>query len=206
MTINTQKIINAISCYWNKYKFQRNGIKVGSHFRGLGFIKLKIDPHYKAISIGDHFILQSGNFRNALSRDWKACIQVDFGASLKIGDNVRMSDVVIWARQSIEIQSFTTFGGGVVIMDSNAHPIDYNLRRIDGTDEGKSAIVHKPVVIEEDAFIGAFSIICKGVTIGARSIIAAGSVVVNSIPPDVIAGGNPCKVIKQINSHRYGNY
>lgn len=45
---------------------------------------------------------------------------------------------------------------------------------------------------------GAKCIINKGVRIGARSIIAAGSVVVSDIPSDVIAGGNPCKVIKGI--------
>lgn len=42
--------------------------------------------------------------------------------------------------------------------------------------------------------------ICKGVTIGARSIIASSFVVVKSVPVDCIAGGNPCKVIKQINN------
>jgi acetyltransferase-like isoleucine patch superfamily enzyme len=56
------------------------------------------------------------------------------------------------------------------------------------------------VIIEDDVFIGARSVICKGVTIGARSIIAAGSVVVKDIPADCIAGGNPCKVIKYLNS------
>ena len=45
-------------------------------------------------------------------------------------------------------------------------------------------------------FVGARSIILKGVTIGEHSIIAAGSVVTTDIPADCIAGGNPCKVIK----------
>ena len=53
-----------------------------------------------------------------------------------------------------------------------------------------------PIVIEDDVFIGARTIINKGVKIGARSIIASGSVVVCDIPSDCIAGGNPCKVIK----------
>ena len=62
----------------------------------------------------------------------------------------------------------------------------------------KKAIKHKTIIIEDDVFIGAKCIINKGVRIGARSIIAAGSVVVSDIPSDVIAGGNPCKVIKGI--------
>ena len=55
-----------------------------------------------------------------------------------------------------------------------------------------------PVIIDDDVWIGARCLILKGVHIGARSIIAAGSVVTNDIPADVIAGGNPCRVIRQI--------
>lgn len=55
-----------------------------------------------------------------------------------------------------------------------------------------------PIVIEDDVLIGTRCIILKGVTIGARSIIAAGSVVTKSIPADCIAGGNPAKVIRRM--------
>ena len=54
-----------------------------------------------------------------------------------------------------------------------------------------------PIVIEDDVFIGANSIICKGVHIGARSIIAAGSVVVKDIPRDEVWGGNPARFIRK---------
>jgi len=57
----------------------------------------------------------------------------------------------------------------------------------------------KPVVIEDDAHIGANSVITAGVTIGRRTQIGAGSVVTKSIPPFSIAVGNPCRVIKQFN-------
>ena len=70
--------------------------------------------------------------------------------------------------------------------------MDYILRRGQHTDWGISS----PIVIEDDVFIGVNCIILKGVTIGARSIIAAGSVVTKSIPADCIAGGNPAKVIR----------
>ena len=55
-----------------------------------------------------------------------------------------------------------------------------------------------PIVIEDDVWVGAHSIILKGVTIGARSIIGAGSVVTKSIPADCVAAGNPCRVIKNL--------
>ena len=53
-------------------------------------------------------------------------------------------------------------------------------------------------MIGDNAFIGARSIIQKGVTIGEKAIIAAGSVVVKDIPPMCIAAGNPAKVIKYL--------
>ena len=53
-----------------------------------------------------------------------------------------------------------------------------------------------PVVIEEKAFIGLNCVVMPGVTIGARSIIGAGSVVTKNIPPDSVAAGSPAKIIK----------
>ena len=71
--------------------------------------------------------------------------------------------------------------------------MDSQVRR--SSNEGtKSA----PVVIEDDVWVGAHCIILKGVTIGARSIIGAGSVVTKSIPADRVAAGNPCRVIKNL--------
>ena len=61
-------------------------------------------------------------------------------------------------------------------------------------------LFRSPIFIEDDVWIGAHSIILKGVTIGARSIIGAGSVVTKSIPADCVAAGNPCKVIRKLNN------
>ena len=53
-------------------------------------------------------------------------------------------------------------------------------------------------MIGDDVRVGGGAIICPGVTIGARSIIGAGSVVTNEIPEDVLAAGNPCRVIRRL--------
>ena len=82
-------------------------------------------------------------------------------------------------------------------MDSDFHSIDWRLR-CNPSKDYKNAKA-KPIVIGNHVFIGARSIICKGVSIGEHSIIAAGSVVVSNIPSNCIAGGNPCKVIKIMN-------
>ena len=54
------------------------------------------------------------------------------------------------------------------------------------------------VVLEENVWVGDSSIICKGVTIGKNSIIGAGSVVTSDVPANVIAAGNPAKIIKKL--------
>jgi len=57
-------------------------------------------------------------------------------------------------------------------------------------------VVEKSVIIEDDIWLGYGVIVLKGVTIGRNSFIGAGSVVSKDIPANVIAAGNPCKVIK----------
>lgn len=85
-------------------------------------------------------------------------------------------------------------GTCVLIADTDAHPMNYEARRTSNVGT-KSA----PIVIEDDVWVGAHSIILKGVTIGARSIIGAGSVVTKGIPADCVAAGNPCMLIKSNN-------
>jgi putative colanic acid biosynthesis acetyltransferase WcaF len=53
-----------------------------------------------------------------------------------------------------------------------------------------------PITIGEDAFVGARAFVMPGIAIGARSIVGACSVVTDNVPEDVIAAGNPCRVIK----------
>ena len=196
--LGIRKYINALSCWRNLFLFKLFGFKIGYHFRGIGSIYLKISKNHDSLIIGNNFILVGGGFRNTLSRNAMSCIQVEKGASLKIGDDVRMSDVSIWAKTAIEIGNFVTIGADTIIFDSNSHPLDWSIRRNETKEKEKTQrmIRHLPIIIEDDVFIGTRCIICKGVRIGARSIIAAGSVVVSDIPSDVIAGGNPCKIIK----------
>ena len=118
------------------------------------------------------------------------------GAELTISDNTGMSQVSITCTRSIQIGSNVKIGAGTLIFDTDFHSTDWQVRRDRKSD---SEVAKKgEVVIGDDAFIGSRCIICKGVSVGERTIIAAGSVVVKDIPADCIAGGNPCKVIKSI--------
>lgn len=113
-------------------------------------------------------------------------------AHINIGNNVGMSATRLWISKGLTIGNNVKIGACTLLIDTDTHPINYNIRRT--SNEGTKA---SPIKIEDDAWIGAHCIILKGVTIGARSIIGAGSVVTKDIPCDCIAAGNPCKVIKK---------
>ncbi len=144
------------------------------------------------ISIGKNFYFSSGEGVNPIAGNAQGSVYVEAGARLTIGNDVGMSSTRLWVHDSVTIGNHVKIGACVLITDTDAHPLDYMSRR--ATSEGtKSA----PIVIEDDAWVGAHSIILKGVTIGARSIVGAGSVVTKSIPADCVAAGNPCRVIRQ---------
>lgn len=115
------------------------------------------------------------------------------GAEIIINDHVGMSAVTISAFNKIIIGEDTLIGGNVLITDSDWHPINPMYRFDDNLH-----IKTKPIIIGKNVFIGTRAIILKGSIIGDNSIIGAGSVVCGIIPPNVIACGNPCKVIKKI--------
>lgn len=109
-----------------------------------------------------------------------------------------ISQTSIYCKQAIEIGDYVKIGAGCLIIDSNFHSIDWRIR----LDRSKATKMCKnaPINIGDYAFIGARCIITKGVAIGERSIISAGSVVNRSIPSDCIAEGIPCEIIKFINN------
>ena len=176
----------------NRLILKANGAVFGKNLQIPGKVSWLIRG--ARITIGDNFYLSSGNGVNPIASNLQADVYVEPGATLTIGNNVGMSSTRLWIHESARIGNNVKIGGCVLITDTDAHPMDYMARR--SSNEGtKSA----PVVIEDDVWVGAHCIILKGVTIGARSIIGAGSVVTKSIPADCVAAGNPCRVIKSLN-------
>lgn len=114
-------------------------------------------------------------------------------SKLVIGNNVGISGSTICATKSVIIGNNVLIGSGCIITDTDAHPINW-LDRREGRDDLKAV---DPVVIGDDVFIGARCIILKGVTIGDRAVIGAGSVVCRDVPSDCVVGGNPAKIIKK---------
>lgn len=116
------------------------------------------------------------------------------GSQIIIGNNVGISGSTLNATSCIIIEDNVNIGSGCIITDTDSHPLGYEHR----INNNKLYTKYSPVIIKEGAFIGARSIILKGVTVGRHSIIGAGSVVTKSIPDNCIACGNPAKVIKMI--------
>lgn len=176
----------------NRALLKKKGAMLGRNVQIPGKLNL-VTGGNNVISIGDNFYFSSGDAINPISSNLQGAIYLENGASLKIGCHVGMSSTRMWIHDSVAIGDNVKVGACVLITDTDAHPMDYMARRT--SNEGtKSA----PIVIEDDVWVGAHSIILKGVTIGARSIIGAGSVVTRDIPADCVAAGNPCKVIKTL--------
>jgi len=116
------------------------------------------------------------------------------GTILEIGANVGISGAVIYASRHIRIDEFVLIGVGARIFDTDFHPLDWEARRRNDMSQVATAPVH----ICRDVWIGADSIVLKGVTIGERSIIAAGSVVTSDVPPDSVFGGVPARLIRTL--------
>lgn len=188
---------------WNPIMFRLIGIQLGYNARICTKVFV-IKNEKSQIMIGDNFILTSGDFINPLCRVQRACICAERSTSIiEIGNNTGMSSPCIWAKEKITIGNYVNIGGDCIIMDSDAHNLDWRIR--DSSEmfsKHETMDVHTakcaPIFIEDHVLIGTRCIILKGVTIGARSIIAAGSVVTKDIPSDCIAGGNPAKVIRYL--------
>lgn len=114
----------------------------------------------------------------------------DHGDGIKLGENVFINANCTFLDGGFIIIGDNTMLGPNVQIYTPHHPMDYVQRR----DNKEYAY---PVVIEEDCWIGGGTIICPGVTIGARSVVGAGSVVTKDIPADCVAVGNPARVIKK---------
>lgn len=168
-----------------------NKVDIGTHITVIGAIpEIQINKSYKSFHIGDYVKFYSYNDAGWSS---KCSFWVREGAILEIGNNSGFNGTLIYASNHIYIGNNVNVGGGSRIFDTDFHPLDYKDRR-----KSLKMTQTAPIIIEDDVFIGADCIILKGVTIGARSIIAAGSVVTKSVPADQIWGGNPAKFIREI--------
>lgn len=162
-------------------------------------IKFLLQKHNGTLIIGNNFNCNNKVDSNSIGLIQPCVFNISTPSSnITIGNNVGISGSTICATNSVTIGNNVLIGSGCLITDTDAHPIDWRDRREGNNEKTCSA----PILVGNDVFIGARSIILKGVTIGDRAIIGAGSVVTHDIPADSIAAGNPAKVIRH-NLHIY---
>jgi acetyltransferase-like isoleucine patch superfamily enzyme len=117
-------------------------------------------------------------------------------AELVIGDRVSLNyRNIVSAIKSVRIGDDTLIAGDVAIFDNTNHPVS-PARRL--ARAGVTVNEAAPVVIGRNVWIGIGSIIMRGVTIGDNSVVAAGSVVTKSVPPNTLVAGNPATPIRQL--------
>ena len=116
-------------------------------------------------------------------------LYINYGKHTKIGKNVFINfDCVFLDLGGITIEDGVLIAPKVSLL-SEGHPISPDQRH---------SLIPKPIHIKKNAWIGANATILQGVTIGENSVVAAGSVVSNDVPDNVVVGGTPAKIIKTI--------
>ncbi len=186
LTFNLLGFINTLIFRYNKISGPRPKI------RGLLLLK----NNGGSIQFGEECILNSSKYKNIIGGDTRSSIIVKAGASLVVGKNFRMSNSAIYCAKSIVIGDNVMVGGSCKIWDTDFHPLS-QVGRLNNPNEGYKT---RPITIGNSVFIGGFSIILKGTTIGDGAIIGAGSVVSGNIPSKEIWAGNPAKFLKSIDA------
>lgn len=181
--------------FMTRVVFSLNGINIKSGLSSSGIPSIHISRN-GVCRIGENLTIGSWYVINASGFNAKSKIEVRNNAMLIIGDNVGLTSTTIMCHQKITIGNHVMIGVGTHIYDTNFHNIDPVLRT--EKKDPKETVRTAPISIGDNVFIGAFSIILKGVTIGENSVVAAGSVVTKSIPANQVWGGNPAKFIKEL--------
>jgi maltose O-acetyltransferase len=126
-----------------------------------------------------------------------APFQCDYGYNLRIGRNGFVNyDCVFLDCAPITIGDDVQIAPGVQLLTAT-HPVDAALRR-----SGVESAL--PITLGDGVWLGGGSIVLPGVTVGDNTVVGAGSVVTRDLPANVVAAGNPCRVLRAIGEPRHG--
>ena len=172
-----------------KHEASLRGARFSGRATFVGRPILSVAPG-STMRLGDNLHCNSSPRSNPLGC-FQPCVlrTMSSGAVIDLGPNVGLSAAVLVAGQSIVVGEGTIFGAGAVVIDNDFH-----------FPEGQwgwgfdCVTTAKPVVIGRGCFIGARAWILKGVTLGDRVVVGAGSVVTRDVPAGWIAVGNPAKL------------
>lgn len=176
-------------CFWTTvayYRLRRHGAQIGPGLSVTGPLVLHIEAGSKII-IGRDCRINSGYQNNPVGGCLKTVIWIMKGAELILGDRCGISNTTLVASVSITIERDAMIGGGCSLYDTDFHSVDSG-ERLKRPDPG---IRRVPIRVGECAFIGGHCIVLPGVSVGANSVIGAGSVVPRPVPTNEVWAGNP---------------
>ncbi|MER6059609.1 DapH/DapD/GlmU-related protein [Streptomyces sp. NPDC001792] len=167
---------------------------MGLHVQAVGAPLIDVVPG-SHVTLGDRVVLVSRTPWTALGVARPVILRtLRQGAIIHIGPDTGLSGVTVCAATGVDIGARVLVGADVLITDTDFHPVDVCPRRT----APESAAVSRSVHIGDDVFLGARSIVLKGVSIGDGTVVGAGSVVSSSLPGHVVAAGNPCRVLRPL--------
>lgn len=153
----------------------------GCRFYGLTTFHKAKDA---SIRIGERGVFRSTPRANLIGINRPCIVSAQNGAILTVGSDCGFSGTVIGCFTQITIGNHVRCGANTLITDGDWHPND------------PRAGSPMPVHIGDHVWLGVNVIVLKGVTIGRNSVIGAGSVVTRDLPENVVAAGNPCRVLR----------
>lgn len=187
------EILRLLLWPWARWRVMTSPLTWERGWRFYGMPVLQI--HRQAqVRIGARLNLRSTLWSNPLAPGHPVVLSARRpGAALTIGSDFGMTGGVIVCEERITIGDRVLVGANSSIIDTDFHPLDPTMRQADPL-----AGATRPIVIEDDVFIGMEVMVLKGAHIGAGSVIGARSVVTGRIPPGVIAAGSPARVVRAL--------
>ena len=178
--------LRCFETYFERIILFLKGVRIGKNNKFYGYPKFT-RARTASIKIGENCSFLSKHTSNLIGIN-RPCIisAIDNNASIIIGNNCGFSGTVIGCFNAISIGNNVRCGANTLISDGDWHQ-----------DDPRSG-ASRPIVIEDNVWLGEGVKVLKGVTIGKNSVIGVGSIVTKDIPANVIAAGNPCKVIRTI--------
>lgn len=155
------------------------------------FLKSEENP---AVTIGKHVSCYAG-----------CSFSLGEKGTCMVGDHTLLNGALLMAEDRIEIGSYCLVSWNVGIADSDFHPLEPAIRRVDALAlspflkdrPARPKLETRPVIIRDNVWIGMNAVVLKGVTIGENSVVAAGAIVTKSVPPNVVVAGNPAAIVKE---------
>lgn len=180
-----KKLYERIESGWVRHMLAPQFDACGRHLRIMKPWNVRV--HGRGIEIGDCVHMVAARDRTIGLSSWE---HADGHGRIEIEDySLVCPGVRIDSASRVRIGSGSMLAAGVYVTDADWHDLADRTRPIGST---------RPVILEEDTWIGDGAVICKGVTVGHHSIVGAGAVVTRDVPPDTIVAGNPARVVRQL--------